>query len=396
MTKLLLKLFVPNYKDVNSPSVRDKVGKLAGVVCIVLNTLLAAAKITAGALFGLMSVLADGINNLTDCGSNIVSLVSIKLAERPADAEHPYGHRRAEYVASMIVAFIVLVVAFELAVEGITGIIDVFKGKSEPISFEILTVVALSASVLIKLWMFAFNKILARRYSFELLNATAVDSISDVCATSAVLIAVIVSHFTGFNADAFLAVAVAVLIGFSGIKILKETMRHLLGEGADEKLVREVVNRIKMFDGVLGVHDINVHNYGPNHYYASAHVEVDCNVPVMDSHDMIDQIERDFAENTNIRIVLHMDPGVTNDPELDLYKAEVRQIVKNMDGTFDIHDFRMVKGPTHTNLIFDVSIPFGAKMTESQIMGEIQAEVNKLHENVYVVPTVEKQVSKGG
>lgn len=393
MTNLLLKLFVPHYKDVNNSAVRDKVGKLAGAVCIVLNTLLAAAKITVGVLFGLVSVLADGVNNLTDCGSNVVSLVSIKLAERPADREHPYGHRRAEYVASMVVAFIVLVVAVELAIEGITGIVDIVKGEAEPISFEVWTIAALGASILVKLWMFAFNKILSKRYSFELLNATAVDSISDVCATSAVLAAVIISHYTNFNADAFLAVAVAIVIAVNGIKILKDTWRHLLGEGADEKLASEVVTRIKRFDGVLGVHDLNIHNYGPNHYYASAHVEVDSTVPVLESHDMIDQIERDFAENTNIKLVLHMDPIVTNDPELDEYKAEIKQIVKSLDETFDIHDFRMVKGPTHVNLIFDVAISYETKLNERQISDEIQAEINKLHDNVYVVPTIERQIS---
>lgn len=392
MTMLLLKLFVPNYKDVNSVAVRDKVGKLAGAVCIALNTLLAAAKITVGALFGLVSVLADGVNNLTDCGSNVVSLVSIKLAERPADKEHPYGHRRAEYVASMIVAFIVLMVALELAIEGVTGIIDLINGNVEPVSFKIWTIAALSVSILVKLWMFAFNKILAKRYRFELLNATAIDSISDVCATGAVLIAIIVSHFTGFNADGIMAVIVAVVIAVNGIKILKETLKHLLGEGADEKLAREVVNRIKNFDGVLGVHDLNIHNYGPDFYYASAHVEVDSAVPVLDSHDMIDQIERDFAENTNIKLVIHMDPIVTDDPELDTYKSEVKQIVKSMDESFDIHDFRMVKGPTHVNLIFDVAITFDTKLTESQIMADIQAGVNKLHDNVYVVPTIERQI----
>lgn len=392
MTNLLLKLFVRNYKDVNNSAVRDAVGKLAGAVCIALNILLAAAKITVGALFGIVSVLADGVNNLTDCGGNIVSLVSIKLAERPADKEHPYGHRRAEYIASMIVAFIVMVVAVELAIEGVNGIIDLFSGILKDNPFEWWTIIALSASILIKLWMFAFNKILAKRYNFELLNATAVDSISDVGATGVVLIGVIVLRFTGFNADGFLAVAVALFIAVSGIKILKETFKHLLGEGADESLCREVIRRIKLFDGVLGVHDINIHNYGPNHYYASAHVEVDCNVPVLESHDMIDQIERDFAENTNIKLVIHMDPIVTNDPETDLYKSEIFQIVKNIDEAFDIHDFRMVKGPTHVNLIFDVSIPFESKLTESQIMAQIQEDVNAKYDNVYVVPTVEKQI----
>jgi len=392
MTNLLLRLFVREYKNTDSASVRDKVGKLSGIVCIILNVILAAAKITVGALFSLVSVFADGINNLTDCGSNIVSLVSIKLAERPADREHPYGHRRAEYVASMIVAFIILVASFELALEGIKSVIDVFSGNTGETLLEMWTIIALSVSILIKLWMFAFNKILAKRYKFDLLNATAIYSISDVCATGAVLVAVVVSYFTGFNADGFMAVVVAAVIAVNGIKLLKETLKHLLGEGADEQLTNQVVNRIKKFDGVLGVHDINIHNYGPNFYYASAHVEVDSAKPVLESHDTIDQIERDFAENTNIKLVIHMDPIVLGDPELDMYKAEMRRIVKSLDESFDIHDFRMVKGPTHTNLIFDVAINFETKLTERQVAEYIRTEADKLDGNIYVIPTVEKQV----
>ncbi|MDE7454758.1 MAG: cation diffusion facilitator family transporter, partial [Clostridia bacterium] len=361
-------------------------------VCIVLNVLLSVAKITVGALFALVSVVADGVNNLTDCGSNVVSLVSIKFAQRPADKEHPYGHRRAEYIASMIVSFIVLVASAELAFNGITGIVDAFSGNAPQISFELCTVIVLSVSILVKLWMFAFNKILAKRYKFDLLNATAMDSIADVGATTAVLIAVIVSYFTGFNVDGFMTVAVAVVIAIGGVKILRETLRHLMGEGADEQTAHTVVERIKKFDGVLGVHDLNIHNYGPNRYYASAHVEVDCNVPVLQSHDMIDQIERDFAQNTNIQLVIHMDPIVTDDPELGMYKDEVLTIVHTLDCDFDIHDFRMVKGVTHTNLIFDVAISYETKLTAEQIMAYIQAEINKLHDNVYVVPTVEKQI----
>ena len=392
MTSLLLKIFVKNYKDVDNAAVRDRVGNLSSGVGIFLNLLLSAAKITVGALFGLVSVLADGINNLTDCGSNVVSLVSIRLASRPADKEHPYGHRRAEYVASMVVAFLVLVAAFELASEGVTKVVSVFNGTAGESSWEIWTLITLSASILIKLWMFFFNRILGKRYNFDLLKATSVDSISDVCSTSAVLASVIISHYTGFNADGFMAVIVSVIIAVSGIKILKETFRHLLGEGADESLAHFVKERITRFDGVLGVHDLNIHNYGPNSYYASVHVEVDSRVPVLDSHDMIDQIERDFAENTNIKLVVHMDPIVIGDPELDGYKEEITSIVKSLDTSFDIHDFRMVKGPTHTNLIFDVAIGFDTRLTEKEIADYIQTKIKEKYADVYVVATVEKQI----
>ena len=392
MTKLLLKLFVRNYKDTSSLAVRDKVGKLSGIVCIVLNVILSAAKLTVGLLYGLVSVVADGINNLTDCGSNIVSLVSIKLAKRPPDKEHPYGHRRAEYVASMIVALIILVVACELASEGVTKIIAVFNGSAETLPLELWTMITLGVSVLVKLWMFFFNRILAKRYNISLLNATAVDSISDVCATSVVFISILISHYTGFNADGFMTIAVAVLIAVSGIKILKETFRHLLGEGADAELLREVTDRIMKFDGVLGIHDLNVHNYGPNSYYASVHVEVDAEVPILVSHDTIDQIERDFAENTNIKMVIHLDPIVLGDPELDGYKQEITRIAASLSDDCSIHDFRMVKGVTHTNLIFDVALSYDSPLNERDVAEYIQAEVDKIYSDVFVVPTVERQV----
>ncbi len=392
MTNLLLKIFIKNRNDTENAATRDSVCKMSGIVCIILNILLAAAKIVAGALFGLVSVLADGMNNLSDCGSNIVSVVGVTLASKPADKGHPYGHRRAEYVAAMVVAFIVLVVAVELCIESVTKIVDTFKGNSAEIPFEIVTIVILSVSVLVKLWMFFFNRKLGRRYGSDLLKATSIDSISDVGATSAVLVSVIISHYTGFNIDGFMGVAVAVVIAVAGIKILRETYNNLIGAAPDEKLVESVVARIKQFSGVLGVHDLNIHNYGPDKYYASVHVEVDSSVSVLESHDMIDQIERDFAENTNITLVIHLDPIVIGDAKLDEYKAEVEKIVVAMDEHFTIHDFRMVKGPTHTNLIFDLAVHYDTKFTAQQITEYIQREINKQYSDVYVVPTVEKQI----
>lgn len=385
-------MFIKNRNDVGNVAVRDNVGKMSGIVGIVLNILLAASKIVVGVLFGLLAVLADGLNNLSDCGSNVVSLIGIKLASKPADKEHPFGHRRVEYVASMIVAFIVLVVAVQLGIESVTKIVDTFKGGNAEISFEIATIVVLSVSIAVKLWMFVFNRRLAKRYKLDLLKATSVDSISDACATSAVLVAVIVSHYVGFNIDGFMGVAVAIVIAVAGIKIFKETLSELIGAAPDDKLVKSVVSRISQFAGVLGVHDLNIHNYGPNKYYASVHVEVDSSVPILDSHDMIDQIERDFAENTNVTLVIHLDPIVIGDEQLDEYKLAVKKIVAEMDEQFSIHDFRMVKGPTHTNLIFDLAVLFDTKLTKQQITDNIQSEINKIYDNVYVVPTVEKQI----
>lgn len=393
MTRLLLKIFVKNSENNHDAAVREKVGKLSGIVGIVLNVLLAAAKIVVGAVFSVLSVLADGLNNLTDCGSNVISLVSLKLAGKPADSEHPYGHKRMEYVASMIVAFIVLVLAFELGMESASKIVDLVQGNAQELTFSIWTVVALCVSVVVKFWMFLFNRKLGNEYNSELLKATSVDSVSDVCATLAVLVAVVVSHFIGINLDGIMGVAVAVFIAVAGIKILKETINQLLGEAPSKQLVDSVVERIKRFDGVCGIHDLNVHNYGPDKYYASVHVEVDASVDVMQSHELMDKIERDFTQNTDITLVTHMDPVVVGDPELDSYKSQVEEIVQQLDEHFSIHDFRMVKGPTLTNLIFDVAIHFDTKLTPVQIQQYIQQKIDQTHTNVFVVPTVEQQIS---
>ncbi|MBQ2710643.1 MAG: cation transporter [Clostridia bacterium] len=393
MTNLILKLFVKNHTDTKNAKVREQVGKVASVVGIVVNLVLSLCKIAVGTLFGLISVMADGFNNLTDCGSNIVSLISFKLASRPADKEHPYGHARIEYVASMIVGFIVMLLAFELGMESVNKIVDLVNGNSTQVTFEVITVVVLGISILGKLWFYFFNSKLAKTYNAELLKATASDSLSDVFATTAVLVSVVISPLTGFNTDGIMGIVVAVLIAIAGVGILRDTLNHLLGASPTEELIKSIEERIRCFDGVLGIHDLHVHNYGPNKFYASVHVEVDSAVDVMESHDMIDEIERDFANNTDIMLVIHLDPIVIGDPELDTYRQEILAIVQQLDKAFDIHDFRMVKGPTHTNLIFDVAVSYDTKLTSPQIVEHIQQQISLAHPNVYVVPTVERKLS---
>ena len=393
MTNLILKLFVKNHTDTKNAKVREQVGKVASIVGIVVNLVLSLCKIAVGTLFGLISVMADGFNNLTDCGSNIVSLISFKLASRPADKEHPYGHARIEYVASMIVGFIVMLLAFELGMESVNKIVDLVNGNSTQVTFEVITVVVLGISILGKLWFYFFNSKLAKTYNAELLKATASDSLSDVFATTAVLVSVVISPITGFNTDGIMGIVVAVLIAIAGVGILRDTLNHLLGASPTEELIKSIEERIRCFDGVLGIHDLHVHNYGPNKFYASVHVEVDSAVDVMESHDMIDEIERDFANNTDIMLVIHLDPIVIGDPELDTYRQEILAIVQQLDKAFDIHDFRMVKGPTHTNLIFDVAVSYDTKLTSTQIVEHIQQQISLAHPNVYVVPTVERKLS---
>ena len=393
MTNLLLKLFVKNHQDTTSNKTRESVGKFASTLGILLNFLLATCKIVAGAFLGVISVLADGLNNLTDCASNVVSLISFKLAGKPADKEHPYGHQRLEYVASMIVAFLVFVLAFELGTESVNKIFHPQQTEMQGPTF-VLTVVALSLSILVKFWMFLFNRKLGKTYNSELLLATSTDAISDVASTTAVLVSLLLAKFLGWQTDGVMGLVVSVLIAIAGIGIFSKTMSSILGEAPDKQLINSIVERIKAYPGVYGIHDLNVHNYGPNKYYATVHVEVDSSVPVLDSHDMIDCIERDFAEHTNILLVIHLDPVVIGDEELDNYKQVVQNVVEGLDKRFTIHDFRMVKGTTHTNLIFDVAIPFDTKLKNHQIADYIQQEVAKLYPTVYVVPTVEYQLEQ--
>lgn len=387
MTNLLVRLFVKNSNNTSDPAVRENYGKMASIVCIVLNMVLSAGKIILGLLSGAISVTADGFNNLTDCGSNVVSLISFKVAGKPADKEHPFGHQRIEYISAMIVAFIVLMLAVELASESFNKIFN-----PEPSEMSYLMLGVLVFSVLVKVWMFFFNRKLGKTVDSEVLKATATDSLTDAISTTAVTVAVIISHFVNFNLDGYMGLAVAVVIAWAGIDILKNTMSKLLGQAPDKTLIEGIRSRIMAYEGVLGIHDLAVHNYGPHKYYASVHVEVDAKVPTMESHDLMDRIERDFAENTDIVLIIHSDPVVTDDPEINLLKQKVTEMVTSIDERFRIHDFRAVKGVTHTNLIFDVAIPFDTKLSAEEIKTRISQLVSAYDPTLFVVATVEKQL----
>lgn len=387
MTNLLVRLFVKNSNNTSDPAVRENYGKMASIVCIVLNMALSAGKIILGLLSGAISVTADGFNNLTDCGSNVVSLISFKVAGKPADKEHPFGHQRIEYISAMIVAFIVLMLAVELASESFNKIFN-----PEPSEMSYLMLGVLAFSVLVKVWMFFFNRKLGKTVDSEVLKATATDSLTDAISTTAVTVAVIISHFVNFNLDGYMGLAVAVVIAWAGIDILKNTMSKLLGQAPDKTLIEGIRSRIMAYEGVLGIHDLAVHNYGPHKYYASVHVEVDAKVPTMESHDLMDRIERDFAENTDIVLIIHSDPVVTDDPEINLLKQKVTEMVTSIDERFRIHDFRAVKGVTHTNLIFDVAIPFDTKLSAEEIKTRISQLVSAYDPTLFVVATVEKQL----
>lgn len=386
MTELLCRIFIKNRDKVKDASVRRAYGTLGSVVGIILNILLAAGKYLTGAIFGAISLQADGINNLSDAGSQIISLISFKIAAKPADREHPFGHARIEYVASMIVSFLVLHIGLDLLVEAFGKIISP-KSSTE---FSWIMIIVLGISVAVKMWLCLFNRKLAKKIDSPTMKATAADSLSDAAATAAVLVAMLVLNFTGFDADGYMGVIVAGIILFAGIKILNETKNSILGESPDPEVVNDVKRIVGEFPDALGIHDMVVHNYGPGMTIVTLHIEVDGSKNIFDSHDMIDLIERRLNTELSIQANIHMDPIVIDDAEINEKKELVRGIVKEIDSRMDIHDFRFVRGITHTNLIFDISTPFELKMSDDAIKKEVARRVSKHDESYFTVVTVDR------
>ena len=383
---MLSKIFLHKKDDPADPAVRARCGRNAGIFGIVLNTLLAAGKIIVGSISGAISVTADGLNNLTDCGSNVVSVIGFKMSEKPADKEHPFGHRRAESVASLLIAVIILVVAAELIMQSAEKI---FSPSETDISLLVLAVLAVSVAV--KLFMFFMNRSLGKAISSETLKATAADSISDAVATTAVLISAIITRFTNLELDGYLGVVVALFIAVTGIGILKDTVSNLLGKAPDPGTVREIEKRVLSFENVRGLHDLTVHDYGQNKLYATVHVEVDAQMSITSAHDLADRIEKDFAEHTAIALTVHIDPLVYDDPELNRLREETHRIVENIDPTLKMHDFRLVGGDTHKNLVFDVAVPFECKLSDTEILKRIKEGVSLLDGRYDAVATIERQ-----
>ena len=362
---------------------RTYYGNLSAGVGIACNLVLFGAKLAVGLLFGVISIVADAFNNLSDLGSNFVSLVGFKIASQPADRQHPYGHARAEYITAMIVSFIIFMLGLELIKSAFDKILHPAMAE-----FSIYTVIVLLFSIGVKLFMFLFNRRLGVKCASPVLKATAFDSISDVIATSGVLVAVLVGKFFNVDLDAPMAIVVAILIIVGGIKLIKSTFSQLLGEGPTDELSKQVRAKLLTYDGVLGIHDLMVHNYGPNNIFASVHVEVDASKPIMVSHDMIDLIERDFSNQ--MHLVIHLDPIVVGDPLVDKVHLQVLDAIESIDQRLTLHDFRMVVGTTHTNLIFDVVVPFECKLTTEELTSEIDRLVKKIDPTYFTVINVDR------
>lgn len=352
MTEFLLSRFVKGYPEVNDPQVRARCGNLAGLVGICCNLLLSAGKFLAGLLTGSVAISADAVNNLSDASSSIITLLGFRLAARPADDEHPYGHGRTEYLSGLAVSVMILLIGAELAKTSIQKILS-----PEPITTGMVSILILAASILVKFWMAAFNRHVGRLIRSATLEATAADSRNDVISTGAVLIATLLQMQFGWNLDGYMGLAVAAFILWSGWGLVKDSIAPLLGQTPDPELVRHIADVTLSYPGVLGIHDMIVHDYGPGRQFASLHAEMAASADVLESHDTIDRIEKYFLEQEGLHVVIHYDPIVTDDSETGEAREFFAAEAKKLDPRLSIHDLRMVPGTTHTNVIFDLVLP---------------------------------------
>lgn len=375
MTGLLLKIYLKN-KDINSKNGRAAVGRLSGLVGIFVNLLLALLKLFIGTVSGSISVTADAMNNLSDASGSVVTLIGFKMAEKPADPDHPYGHARFEYLSGLLIAALIILIGFELAKSSVNKIIN-----PTAVTFSIPFLIVLIFSILAKLWLSVFNKKLGKMIDSGTLLATSADSRNDVISTIAVLVAALVEHFSGLKVDGYIGLCVAIFILYSGITIAKETISPLLGENATPELKRNIIEVVTKNEKVLGYHDLMVHDYGPNQRFASLHVEMDVKEDPMLCHGIIDDLERECYSLHNVNLVIHYDPIVTGDSRLDYLRNEMKNILNDFDSHLSFHDFRMVDGSDYTNLIFDVAIPFG--LDERKVKEHIDNRLSALGDKKY-------------
>ncbi len=380
ITDLLLKLAFKN-KDVP----RGRYGNFASLVGIVCNILLALAKGAAGFLFGSVAIIADAVNNLSDAATSVISLVGFAISDKPADEDHPYGHARVEYISCMIVAFVILSLGLSLLKSSISGIFN-----PNELDTGLAAISVLCGSIIVKLWLSGFFKKLGKKINSSVLIANSKDSLNDVISTGAVLLTTLIAYFWKINLDAYAGCLVSLFILYAGYEVLKDTMNNLLGTMPDSETVKKITDKLYSYDGVMGIHDLVVHSYGPDKHFATVHVEVSDKVDVLVSHDMIDNIERDFSSELGINLVIHLDPIITDDEDTnkmrDFVKAEIEKIYPG----FDIHDFRMVKGDSHTNLIFDVVAPPAFKATSKEIIEKISEKIKEEDSSLFCVITVDR------
>ena len=366
-------------------SVRKTCGTIASIAGIVINLLLFAGKFITGTLAGSISITADALNNLSDAASSVISFVSFRISAKPADRDHPFGHERFEYVASLIVSFIILIIGFEL----FTDSLDKIRHPAET-EFSLLAVCVLVVSICFKLILYFFYRSVGRAVDSSVMMASSADSLSDVVSTGAVLIALFVSHLTGINLDGYIGAAVAIFIFISGLKILNENKNHIIGTAPDPKLVEKIKSEARSHPEILGIHDVMIHNYGTSRCFATFHAEVDGRDDIFKSHDVIDLIERDVFEKYGVQCVIHLDPIETDNELVNELREDIYESVKGIDERLSVHDFRFVPGVTHTNLIFDVFVPFEVTTGDEELRRLINAKVKSISTGYHTVITFDR------
>ncbi len=372
MTKILLRLFIKNCEETQDPAVRSSIGKLAGLTGIVCNCLLTLGKIAAGLLVGSTAIVADGVNNMSDAASSVMTLLGFRMAQMPADKQHPYGHARYEYLSGLAVAALILLIGAELVKSSVKKIIH-----PEPIEISAATLAILAASIAVKLWMAGFYRTLGKTIGSPTLHAASADSRNDVAATCAVLAGCLVNYFFNVNIDGCIGLAVALFILHSGVGIAKDTYSPLLGQQAEKETVDKITELVLSHEKVLGIHDLLVHDYGPGRRYASAHVELSADEDPLACHDIIDDIECSVLEKMNVHLVIHYDPVVRDDAEQNEMRRTVGDIIRGLNPDFSIHDFRIVRGSTQSKLVFDLAVPYSMIEREKEIKEQIEAALNK-------------------
>ena len=386
MTDLILRIFVRDHKNTEDPAVRDKCGRVAGAVGIVTNFLLFLMKIIVGTVFHSVSVTADAVNNLTDSGSSVVTLIGFKMASKPADEKHPFGHARIEYLSGVIVSFIVIFLGLQLGMSSIEKILTPEENALTPVALVVLVI-----SILAKLWQCLFYRKVGRMIKSESVEATSKDSRNDVIATSVVLLGAVITMLTDVNLDGYMGAAVALFIVFSGVQLTISTADPLLGQAPEGELVQTITEKMLSYPGIIGMHDLAVHNYGVGRCFASAHCEVDAKNDILVSHDLIDNIERDFSRDLGIHMVIHLDPVIVGDARTDALHCKVQSLITALYPTVTIHDFRVIWGVTHSNIVFDAAVPFSVKDSDAVITQKLEAEIQKLDPDYRTVVTIDRR-----
>lgn len=385
MVTLLSRIFIKNRGDTDDAKIRQAYGVLSGAVGIFFNLLLFAGKFFAGALSHSIAITADAFNNLSDAGSSVITLIGFKMAGQKPDPHHPFGHGRIEYIAGLAVSAAILIMAFELIQTSFVKIIHPAETLFNP-----LIAVILLCSILVKCYMYLYNRSIGRKLKSEAMLATAADSLSDTLSTAVVLVTSLIAHFTGLYLDGICGVLVGVFILYTGLTSARDTLNPLLGQAPDPQFVKDIGALVMSYDNILGIHDLLVHNYGPGRLMISLHAEVPAEGNILELHDTIDNIERALQERLKCDAVIHMDPVCTNDPETAALKEQVRGFLAELDSSLSLHDFRIVRGPTHTNIIFDILLPYDFRLEDEEVKSMVSARIKALNPAYFAVIRIDK------